>query len=166
MRLAIISDTHMPRHAKQWPAELLRGLEGVDLIIHGGDWQTLDVYHALKELAFVEGVSGNVDDEEIYDTLPEQRVLDLEGFRIGIVHGHKGPGNTTPERARRAFADEEPDLIVFGHSHIPYDEVMNGVRLFNPGSPTDKRRQPSFSYGLLDLGDEVSLRHIYYKDKS
>jgi hypothetical protein len=166
MKIGVVSDTHMPGHAKQLPQALKKGLEGVDLILHAGDWQTPEVVEQFRQMAPVEGVTGNVDSAEIMQILKQKLLLDLEGFRIGIVHGHMGKGKTTPERARNAFADEDVDLIIFGHSHIPFDEVVNGVRLFNPGSPTDKRRQPRFSYGILTLEEKLTARHIYYEDKS
>lgn len=166
MKIGVISDTHMPRHATQIPSVLREGLTGVDLIIHAGDWQTLDVYRQFTEIAPVEGVAGNVDGPEIIEAFGHKKLLELGGFRIGVVHGHIGRGRSTPENARKAFENEGVDLVIFGHSHIPYDEVLDGVRLFNPGSPTDKRRQPRFSYGVLELGQHLDLKHVYYEDKS
>ncbi|HEU5141098.1 MAG TPA: metallophosphoesterase family protein [Bacillales bacterium] len=165
MKIGLVSDTHMPGHGKELPEVLKEGLRGVDLIIHAGDWQTLDVYDSFREIAPVEGVAGNVDGNEVISRFRQKKLLELEGYRIGVVHGHLGKGRTTPERALRTFEGEHVDLVIFGHSHIPFDDEIEGVRLFNPGSPTDKRRQPEFSYGLLTLGDSLSLQHVYYKDK-
>ncbi|HET7580356.1 MAG TPA: metallophosphoesterase family protein [Bacillales bacterium] len=165
MKIGIVSDTHMPGHAKALPQALKEGLDSVDLILHAGDWQTLEVYEQFREMAPVEGVSGNVDGQEIISRFGQRKLLELEGIRIGVVHGHLGKGRTTPERARNAFEGKNTDLIIFGHSHIPFDEEMDGIRLFNPGSPTDKRRQPRFSYGLLELNRGISLQHMYYEDK-
>ncbi|HEX7065476.1 MAG TPA: metallophosphoesterase family protein [Bacillales bacterium] len=165
MKIGLVSDTHMPGHAKALPQALRKGFEDVDLIIHAGDWQTLDVYEQFREIAPVEGVAGNVDGNDVISRFKQKKLLELEGYRIGLVHGHLGNGRTTPERALRTFEGENVDLIVFGHSHIPYDKEIDGIRLFNPGSPTDKRRQAEFSYGLLTLDDGLSLRHVYFKDK-
>lgn len=166
MKVGIVSDTHMPGHAKPLPKKLKTGIRDVDLIVHAGDWQTPEVLEQFQEIAPTEGVTGNVDSAEMNRMLKPKLLLELKGFRIGIVHGHMGKGRTTPERARNAFADEEVDLIIFGHSHIPFNEVVDGVRLFNPGSPTDKRRQPRFSYGVLTLEEKWTVEHIYYDDKS
>ncbi|HET7521973.1 MAG TPA: metallophosphoesterase [Bacillales bacterium] len=166
MKIGVVSDTHMPRYGKQLPDIVRQGLLGTDLILHAGDWQTLDVYEQFREIAPVEGVAGNVDGEEIVRTFGYKKLLELEGFRIGLVHGHRGRGNTTPERARKAFSGDEVDIIVFGHSHIPFHEKVGGVPLFNPGSPTDKRRQPRFSYGILTLRRKIMAEHVYYADKN
>lgn len=166
MKIGVVSDTHMPRHGKQLPRALRRGLAGTDIIIHAGDWQTLDVYKQFRAFAPVEGVAGNVDGPDIADAFGYKKVLQLGGCRIGLVHGHLGRGRTTPERARNAFKDGNVDIIVFGHSHIPFDEHIDGIRLFNPGSPTDKRRQPAFSYGLITLNEDISIEHIFYTDQS
>lgn len=165
MKIGVVSDTHMPGHAKQLPKTLREGIAGVDLIIHAGDWQTLDVYRQFREIAPVEGVTGNVDGAEILKQFRYKKLLELAGFRIGVVHGHIGHGKTTPERARGIFENEDVDLIIFGHSHIPFDGEVDGIRLFNPGSPTDKRRQPRFSYGILELGENLTARHVYYENK-
>ncbi|HEX6922407.1 MAG TPA: metallophosphoesterase family protein [Bacillales bacterium] len=165
MKIGVVSDTHMPGHAKELPEVLKEGLQDVDLILHAGDWQTLDVYEQFRAIAPIEGVAGNVDGNEVISHFGQKKLLELEGYRIGIVHGHLGKGKTTPDRARRTFEKEDVDLVIFGHSHIPFDEEIEGVRLFNPGSPTDKRRQPKFSYGLLTLDNELSLQHVYYEKK-
>lgn len=165
MKIGLVSDTHMPRHAKQLPQALREGLEGVDFIIHGGDWQTFAVVEELQRIAPVEGVIGNVDDEDIMNTFAAKRIFEYDDVHIGVVHGDRGKGRTTPERARNAFSDEAVDLIVFGHSHIPYDAILDGVSLFNPGSPTDKRRQPQFSYGILTIDEQMHLEHHYYNEK-
>lgn len=165
MKIGIVSDTHMPWACKHLPNKLREGLEGVDLILHAGDWTSLDVYEHLRTIAPVKGVTGNVDGSDVIHRFDSEFVVELEGFRIGVVHGYRGKGRTTPERAANAFSEEKPDIIIFGHSHIPYDEVINGVRLFNPGSPTDKRRQPRFSFGLMELGNTIQAKHIFYDKK-
>lgn len=164
MKVVVMADTHMPKRAKKLPSKLLSGLKTTDLIIHAGDWQTIDVYKELKEYAKVEGVVGNVDGLEIQEHFDHKKLLDLMGFKIGVVHGH-GTKMTTEKRALAAFKDEEVDGIIFGHSHIPVLKYINGVLVFNPGSPTDKRRQPLYSYGILTIGEELRAEHIFFEDK-
>ncbi|KEO84881.1 metallophosphoesterase family protein [Tumebacillus flagellatus] len=166
MRIGVVSDTHMPKRGKVLPAALREGLQGVDLILHAGDWQTLAVYDMLAEIAPVNGVAGNVDGEELVERFGRKKIISAGNFRIGLVHGD-GKGKTTEQRALAAFAGEEVDVIVFGHSHIPLLKEENGIRLFNPGSATDKRKQPLFSYGLITVEDAgISLEHVFYLDKS
>jgi uncharacterized protein len=164
MKIVIISDTHMPKRAKGLPARLTKELADADLIIHAGDWQTIDVVHELQSYAEVEGVFGNVDDEIIKEHFPEKRILELGGFKIGITHGH-GKGKTTEKRAIQAFKGEELDCIIFGHSHIPIKKDEDGLLLFNPGSPTDKRRQKLFSFGIFHIGDTIEAEHIFFSNK-
>lgn len=165
MRVGIVSDTHMPWAAKKLPEPLREGLKGVDLILHAGDWTVPDIYVQLTEIAPVKGVTGNVDGIEIMNQFDSQIIVELKGYRIGVVHGHKGKARTTPERAAHAFLDSDVDLVIFGHSHIPYNDLEGDIRLFNPGSPTDKRRQPRFSFGLMELGSTIEVKHIFYDKK-
>ncbi|TLS37570.1 metallophosphoesterase family protein [Pseudalkalibacillus caeni] len=164
MKIGVISDTHMPGMAKSLPEPLMQGLKGVDLIIHAGDWKTLDVYNSLSELAPVKGVVGNIDGEEIKAEFPEKQIIQAGPFRIGIIHGH-GKKKTTEKRAIEAFEGESVDMIIFGHSHIPLKKEHDGVLLFNPGSPIDKRRQPEYSYGMVTIKDTIEAEHIFYKKK-
>jgi putative phosphoesterase len=129
------------------------------MIIHAGDLEQSDVLEWLGRIAPVEAVAGNMDTREVKATLPAKRVLELGGFRIGLVHGW-GPPSGVPGRAVGAFAGEEVDLIVFGHTHQPGDLELEGMRLFNPGSPTDRVFSPYRSVGLLTLADEIETRII------
>ena len=88
--------------------------------------------------------------------------MTLCGYRIGITHGQGRTGKTV-DRAMKCFQDDDVDCIIFGHSHIPYNEFKNNILLFNPGSPTDRRRNEFFSFGLLELGDRIKARHIFFK---
>lgn len=165
MRVGIISDTHMPQRAKQLPKVLVQGLQGVDLILHAGDWTDLDVYEQLRIIAPVEGIAGNNDGLDIRNRFGRHKILTLSSYRIALIHGD-GVRKTTEERAWEAFQAEQVDMIVFGHSHTPYHQMRKGKLLFNPGSPTDKRRQPRYSYGLLEIGTKLHAQHFYYDDKS
>lgn len=164
MRIAVISDTHMPKRAKKLPEILIEGLRGTELIIHAGDWTTIEVYKELQTLAPVIGVRGNIDPPEL--PFEEKLTIVIKGYRIGVVHGHVGKKKTTPERAYEAFQNQKLDLIVFGHSHIPYKQYLGEKLLFNPGSPTDKRFQPQFSYGIVTLGETLDAEHFYFDRKN
>ncbi len=150
MRVVVLSDTHAPRHWKGLPAAVAAHLSGADLVLHAGDVCTVDVLEALSGFAPVEVVMGNNDQPEVADWgAPETVELSLAGVRVAMVHD-SGPATGRPARMRRRFPTA--DLVVFGHSHIPMD-VTGEVRVFNPGSPTDRRRQPYGTLGLLDLAD-------------
>jgi uncharacterized protein len=164
MKVVVVSDTHMPKKAKQLPSRLLSDLGACDLIIHAGDWQTVDLFYELKQYAPVIGVNGNVDGPELKGLLKSKEIVKACDFYIGVVHGH-GTGKTTERRAIETFADDDVDCIIYGHSHIPVVKEINGRIIFNPGSPTDKRRQKEFSYGILTIGEKIIAEHIFFEDK-
>jgi uncharacterized protein len=166
MRIVVISDTHMPKRGKNVPKPLAKELTGADLIIHAGDWNELLVLSQLETFAPVVGVSGNVDLPEVKEVFADKKVLEINGFKLGIVHGHIGKKKTTHERALEAFKDENLDIIIFGHSHIPYQEYHGDTLLFNPGSPTDKRFQKNYSFGILDIEENIHAELISYSDKT
>ncbi|MCA1030343.1 metallophosphoesterase [Bacillus timonensis] len=161
MLFGVISDTHIPRRRKDFPRFVLDYLQKVDVILHIGDWQDLSVYKELEEIAPVIGVAGNVDSEEIVTYLGYKKMIYINEYKIGIVHGH-GTGKTTEKRALEAFETEEVDCIIFGHSHIPVKKYSDNILLFNPGSPTDKRRQKMYSFGVLKVGEELTAEHIFF----
>jgi uncharacterized protein len=163
MKIVVLSDTHLPKRKNGLPARLIKELKSTDLIIHAGDWQTLDLYKELQTFAIVAGVYGNVDDEEIARLLPAKQVIEVCNFRIGITHGH-GKGKTTEKRAIAAFEGEKVDCIIFGHSHIPIMRYEGDILVFNPGSPTDKRRQKLYSFGVISINDKIEAEHIYFNE--
>lgn len=165
MKAIIISDTHMPKRGKQLPSRLLQHLVDTDLIIHAGDWQTMELYEELMKYAPVEGVIGNVDSDELSRLLPAKKTIQVGDFYIGIVHGDLGKGRTTEERAYHSFASENVQMIIFGHSHIPVNKDVDGVKLFNPGSPTDKRRMKRYSFGVLTITNRLNVRLIEFDAK-
>jgi len=165
MKIVVLSDTHLPKRKKGLPARLIEELQTADLIIHAGDWQTIDVFKELQTYARVEGVYGNVDSEEISELFPDKQVVEVCGFRLGITHGH-GKGKTTEQRAIAAFKDEKIDCIIFGHSHIPVKRYEGDILLFNPGSPTDKRRQKLFSFGVISISDKMVAEHIFFMNSN
>lgn len=154
----------MPKKGTVIPEPILEVLRnGVDYIFHAGDWTTESVYEELKTFAPVYGVKGNVDSDTWSSTLPEKVLLKIEEVKIAMVHGHLGKGKSTPERAFRACVEDDVDVIIFGHSHIPFHEVKENKILFNPGSPTDKRRQKQFSFGVGMVNhSSITLNHHYF----
>ena len=153
MRVLALSDTHSPRRWKACPPALLPELERADVILHAGDVCTPDVLDLLASFAPVHVVLGNNDVSEVAEWgAPETLEIELEGVRIGMVHD-SGQKQGRAARLRRQFPAS--DLVVFGHSHIPLDETGDGLRILNPGSPTDRRRQPAGTYAVLDLRDGV-----------
>ncbi|SEB16716.1 hypothetical protein SAMN05421743_12258 [Thalassobacillus cyri] len=161
MKIVVTGDTHMPKKAKQLPDRLLEELTTADVIIHTGDWSSINVYHALAEYGKVYGVYGNVDGEEIKHHFPARQIIQMEGFKIGIVHGH-GEKKTTEKRTLEAFDGEDLDVLIFGHSHIPLLRSYKNLLLFNPGSPTDKRRLPYYSYGILTFDEGIRAEHVFF----
>ena len=149
MRVVAVSDTHAPRRWRSCPPRVAELLRGADLILHAGDVCTADVLDELSAFAPVRAVLGNNDGPDVAAWgAPERLELDLDGLRVGMVHD-SGQAKGRTARMRRWFP--ETDLVVFGHSHIPLDESGDGVRIFNPGSPTDRRRQPHGTVGVLTV---------------
>lgn len=151
MRVAVLSDTHAPRHWKGCPDAVARHLDGADLILHAGDVCTADVLDELSGFAPVRVVQGNNDGADVVAWgAPPVLEFDLDGLTVAMIHD-SGPRPGRGARLRRLFPGA--GLVVFGHSHIPWDETTHGQRAVNPGSPTDKRRQPHGTMGLVDVAD-------------
>ncbi|KGX85810.1 metallophosphoesterase family protein [Pontibacillus marinus] len=165
MKIVVLSDTHMPKKGSGLPRQVLADLEDTDAIIHAGDWSSIDLHNELSKYAEVYGVYGNVDGEEITEIMKDKIILEFQGYRIGVVHGH-GEKKTTEKRVIEAFHEEEVDLIIFGHSHLPLTRWYNKTLMFNPGSLTDKRKLPYYSYGIITLGDAIHCNHVYIREKS
>jgi uncharacterized protein len=159
--VAIISDTHLPRGDRALPAACVERLRGADLILHAGDLVTAAVLADLRTLGPpVEAVHGNVDDAQVRMLLPSARLVNADGVRIAMTHdGGAAAGRL--ERLRARFADV--DAVVFGHSHVPLHErdERTGFQIFNPGSPTDRRRQPVHTMGLARVdGGAIAFEHV------
>jgi hypothetical protein len=151
MRVAVLSDTHAPRRWKSCPPRVAEQLRGADLILHAGDVCTAAVLDELAEYAPVVAVAGNNDGPEVAAWgAAETASLDVAGVSVAMVHD-SGPSGGRLARLRRRFP--AADLVVFGHSHIPLDQSSDGLRIFNPGSPTDRRRQPHGTLGVLHIAD-------------
>jgi hypothetical protein len=151
MRVTVLSDTHSPRRWKAMPPAVAQHLAGADVILHAGDVCTADVLDELTRWAPVHVVLGNNDRPEVAAWgAPETLELDLAGLSLAMIHD-SGPATGRVKRMRQRFPDAA--LVVFGHSHIPMDVAEQGLRIFNPGSPTDRRRQPYGTLGLLEVED-------------
>jgi putative phosphoesterase len=150
MRIAVISDTHMPRGPRALPARCVEELRGADLILHAGDFMRVEVLRALQELGPpVHGVVGNVDDETLRRMLPVSRLVEAGGARIGMIHD-AGPRTGRLARMRARF--KEADAVVFGHSHLPlHEQDDDGFQIFNPGSPTERRGAPEHTMGVATV---------------
>lgn len=160
-KIVIVSDTHIPNRAKKLPQKLIEECQNADFIIHAGDWQTLDVFYELSAYAETDGVTGNVDPWEISDRFGKKKIFTFGDLKVGVIHGD-GIRKTTEQRAFDAFQEDDVDIIVFGHSHMPLMRDVEGITLFNPGSPTDKRRESHYSFGLLEIGEDWELKHIFF----
>jgi putative phosphoesterase len=146
MLLAILSDTHLPRAGRAVPAECLARCRSADAILHAGDLIEPSVLELLGSLGPpVHAVAGNVDNADVRALLPPRLELAFEGVRIGMVHS-PGPRNGRVERLRARFP--RADAVIFGHTHTPQHEQRDGFQIFNPGSPTDRRRAPTHTFGL------------------
>ncbi|MGW6914302.1 metallophosphoesterase family protein [Kitasatospora sp. NPDC054939] len=152
MRLLLTSDTHVPKRARSLPPALLDAIDEADVVFHAGDWidiATLRLFRA--RAARLVAVHGNNDGPALRAELPEIARVELQGVRFAVVH-ETGPARGRELRCASRFPDA--DVLVFGHSHIPWDSLApNGLRLLNPGSPTDRRRQPFATYLTAGLDD-------------
>jgi putative phosphoesterase len=145
MRLVMTADTHVPARARDLPAVLWAAIDAADVVIHAGDWIDESLLDALgARTPRLVGVYGNNDGQGLRARLPEVARVELDGLRVAVVH-ETGPAAGREHRCAARFPDTE--LLVFGHSHIPWDSrTPNGLRLLNPGSPTDRRRQPHATF--------------------
>jgi putative phosphoesterase len=156
--IGVVSDTHFPRFGRALPRALERGLRraGVTRILHLGDMTDLLAVPLFEAIAPFDAVAGNNDGAEIRERFGRRKVVRIEDVRIGMVHGD-GRRGTTKSRALDAFADDEADVVLFGHSHRPLVAREGRLLVANPGSPTDKRINPLYSYAILTV-DGASAR--------
>jgi uncharacterized protein len=159
MQIAIVSDTHMPRRGRTLPDACVQRLRDADLILHAGDLITLGVFAELRSYGDVVAVHGNVDDALVRAALPATAVVEARGRRIAIVHD---AGLATGRLRRMRARFPEADAVVFGHSHIPlHAHAADGFQIFNPGSPTERRRAPRHTMGIARVRDrELSFELV------
>jgi uncharacterized protein len=151
VRVAVLSDTHAPHRWRGCPPAVAAVLEHCELILHAGDVCIAEVLDELSQWAPVHAVLGNNDGPDVQDWgAPETLQLSVAGLPVGMIH-NSGPAAGRAGRLRTLFPDA--GLVIFGHSHVPWDETVASQRAFNPGSPTDRRRQPHGTMGLLDVRD-------------
>jgi putative phosphoesterase len=156
MQILVISDTHITNPGK-FPTPLIEKARTVDCIIHAGDFTGVQVYEFLMTLGHLEAVRGNSDEPALRGCLPMKRVVELDGIRIGVIHGHGAPFGM----ARRALSEfQDVQAVVFGHAHKPIQETINGILTINPGSPTTNRFQTSNTYGMLTVSNGVVTGEI------
>ena len=156
MQLAIISDTHMPRGARAIPAACLERCREADAILHAGDLSDVPVLELLRSLGPpVHAIHGNVDSAAVCALLPGRLELTFEGARIGMTH-IPGPAAGRLQRLRAEFP--RCDAVVFGHTHMPEHDERDGFQIFNPGSPTERRRAPAHTMGAATIaGGQVAF---------
>jgi uncharacterized protein len=163
-RVVVVSDTHLPRRAKDLPAPVWAAVEAADVVVHAGDWcDGASVLALRSRSARLVGVAGNNDGADVRAHLGEFAAFEVEGVRFGVVH-ETGPKQGRERRCDAAHAGTL-DVLLFGHSHVPWDSTTpSGIRLLNPGSPTDRRRMPTATWLELTVADgglrEVELRHV------
>jgi putative phosphoesterase len=151
MVIAIISDTHMPRGARHLPERCVELVRSADLLLHAGDLIDAGTLQALRRIGPpLQAVHGNVDGADVCAQLPAERIVEAGGARIAMLHD-SGPSTGRMSRMRHRFPDA--DAVVFGHSHLPLHETRDGFQLFNPGSPTERRRAPHHTMGLARVSD-------------
>ena len=161
-RLLLIADTHLPKRAKVLPEQVWTEVEAADVAVHAGDWVDVALLDELEQRSRrLVAVFGNNDHGELRERLPEVARVEIEGLRIGVVH-ETGAATGREKRCARDYPDL--DVLVFGHSHIPWDTVAakddgTELRLLNPGSPTDRRRQPHCTY-MTAIADDGRLTDV------
>jgi putative phosphoesterase len=163
VHLVLLADTHVPRRARDLPASVWAAVDAADLVVHAGDWVSEEFYEALlRRSQRLVGCHGNNDGPGLHRTLPRVARVDLDGVRLAVVHE---TGQAAGRERRCDLEHPDVDVLVFGHSHIPWDTVTpSGMRLLNPGSPTDRRRQPFATFMTASLDDgalgEVELHRV------
>jgi uncharacterized protein len=151
VKVVVLADTHAPRRWRQCPRDVAEQLATAELILHAGDVCTATVLDELSSYAPLRAVLGNNDGPDVAAWgAPETLEFEVAGVPVAMVHD-SGKAAGRSARLRRQFPAAQ--LVVFGHSHIPLDEAADGIRIFNPGSPTDRRRQPRCTFGVLDFDD-------------
>ena len=149
MKIGVVSDTHN----RGLPQQMLDDFQDADLIIHAGDSCSLDHIDLLRKITEVIAVCGNMDDTRLRECLKNKVIFKKKGISFGVCHG-KGPAKKVIDFIINEFKKDKIDVAVFGHSHIPFNEVINGVLYFNPGSPNDTFCTPYCSYGILEIKDD------------
>ena len=162
-RIGVIADTHIPSQAQELPEKLLEQLQQTDFIIHAGDFEDLNTLKALRAIKRVVAVHGNMDSAKVRKQLQQREVINVDHFKIGIIHGWGDP-HSLPKRAVEVFKDDNVDCVIFGHSHQAHNQSVDGVLAFNPGSPTDTIYAHFRSFGILEVSPEGIKGEIIHLD--
>lgn len=160
MKIGVISDTHIMGSGRSLPNKVHEVFKGVDLILHAGDILVEEVIMELSAIAPVQVVAGNNDGFDLLMKYGKRKIIEAGGKRIGLTHG--GGRGRTHFSAYLEFMDDKVDCIVYGHSHKPHNEVIDGILYFNPGSPTYRRFQPRFSLGILHIDGDIEGEIVYF----
>ena len=154
MKIGVISDTHIPVFSKDLPAAVREAFSTCDLIVHAGDSVERSAIEMLRDIAETKAVKGNMDSDDLQRTLPETIVFECGGKNIGVTHG-KGAGSKLLDFVKKAFK-QKLDIIIFGHSHASFNELIEGTLFFNPGSATDNVFSGRRSFGIIEInGNEI-----------
>ncbi len=158
MKIVVISDTHLFSGIDNFPEKLVKDIKSADLVIHTGDFVEERVFEEIKNISKeFKAVHGNMDSEELKRRLPDKLIFKLGKFKIGIAHGRGSPSELIAT-VSEIFKKDEPDLIIFGHSHTAFNEKIGKVLFFNPGSPVDKIFSDFNSYGVIELDEDIQLK--------
>ena len=158
MKLVVLADTHIPDRYADIPASLVKELKKADWIVHAGDFTSLEYYHKIKTIKPMKAVLGNLDAPELGKILKTKEIFAFQKFKIGLIHGF-GMAEKILENVKKSF-DDTYDLVIFGHSHNPYNEKIGKTLFFNPGSPTDKIFAVYNSYGIIEINDTIETKII------
>jgi len=159
MKIGVISDTHIPDKCEHIPDVILEAFKNVDMVIHVGDLVNLEVIKELESVCpKVLAVSGNMDRKEVTKIYPSKQVVEIAGFKIGLMHGYGAPINLI-NILKDAFKNDACNVIIFGHSHKAMNENINGVLFFNPGSATDSSCEAN-SYGIVEIDRKINPKII------
>ena len=148
MKIGVVSDTH----SYDLPKQMMDDFKNVDLIVHVGDFCSGEDLNRFKKINEVRAVFGNMDGLELRHILPEHEIFEAEGLKIGLCNGEGSPERVL-SFVRNVFKKDKVDVVIFGHSHHAFNEIIDGVLYFNPGSPTDTVRPPYCSYGILEINN-------------
>ena len=159
MDILVLADTHLKNEFKELPVEVKKEIKNTDLILHAGDFKNMRFYKSLKKQAKMRAVAGNFDRKNLKDLLNQKEVFDLNGYKIAMIHGHQ-LGSITPDKLSYIFP--KADIIIFGHTHKPFNEKIKGQLFFNPGSSIQKRLQDKYSYGIIKLEEEIKSEIIKF----
>jgi len=159
--IAVLADTHMPKGGRALPERCVQILREAEATLHAGDFFAVETLREINAICPgpIHAVYGNVDEAELRGQLPETLEVDLDGARIAMIHD-AGPSKGRVGRMRKRFPDA--DAVVFGHSHLPLHEEEDGFQIFNPGSPTERRRSPRHSMGILRIeSGRPAFEHVW-----